>query len=501
MNPKYYFFNIDFGQKLTGIERSSFKRAVLFSEYLNKSVIFVTANLNLSLKKNWQHYKEIGWVPKTSKLLNVYDDIMQLDLGAGLDVGRVNTDDYDEEPISDTHVRYYKKDRKFNMYIVWSNSKKEKYDYINYFSNGKKIRRDKFNVYGQLAVTQYLGGKGEVVFEDLFNPMGVRCITRNYDLNSKISSIYLYNENGIMCNVFSNEQDFLNYWCQGRIDDNSICIVDKNRVWIKPLSILRAKKDFKLLSVIHNVHLLAPYDDIFSDKLNVNYSQILRGDVYVDGCVILTPQQSEDIRKKFKPKFKILNIPHANDNQILKVKFNNRNVNKIISLARLDGQKQVDHMIEIMKMVSLINNDLQLFVYGEGKLRASLEALIEKNNLSDNVFLPGYTENISKELNESVLFISTSKTEGFPLAFMESMSHGVPIVSYDIKYGPKAIIENNKNGFIVEKNNIIDFKDKILEILNNKKRLEVLSNESYETAEKFNMENISKLWENELMEL
>lgn len=125
MNPKYYFFNIDFGQKLTGIERSSFKRAVLFSEYLNKSVIFVTANLNLSLQKNWQHYKEIGWVPKTSKLLNIYDDIMQLDLGAGIDIVRVNTDDYDEELISDTHVRYYKKDRKFNMYIVWSNSKKK----------------------------------------------------------------------------------------------------------------------------------------------------------------------------------------------------------------------------------------------------------------------------------------------------------------------------------------------------------------------------------------
>ena len=49
---KVYFLNVDFGKKLTGIERSSLKRAYLFINYLNSIPVFITSKFNLDLNDN-----------------------------------------------------------------------------------------------------------------------------------------------------------------------------------------------------------------------------------------------------------------------------------------------------------------------------------------------------------------------------------------------------------------------------------------------------------------
>src|SRR5699024_1759779 len=61
------------------------------------------------------------------------------------------------------------------------------------------------------------------------------------------------------------------------------------------------------------------------------------------------------------------------------------------------------------------------------------------------------TETICNESMESFL---TSKTEGFGLVVMESLNAGCPVVSYDLNYGPSDLIQNGKNGILVEQNNI-----------------------------------------------
>ncbi len=42
--------------------------------------------------------------------------------------------------------------------------------------------------------------------------------------------------------------------------------------------------------------------------------------------------------------------------------------------------------------------------------------------------------------------------EGFSLALLESLAHGVPVISYDIKYGPNELITPDFNGYLITKN-------------------------------------------------
>ena len=50
---------------------------------------------------------------------------------------------------------------------------------------------------------------------------------------------------------------------------------------------------------------------------------------------------------------------------------------------------------------------------------------------------------------------------------MESIEVGCPVISYDVRYGPSEIIDHNKNGFLVEPNNIKAFADYMAKIIDN----------------------------------
>ncbi|SPL72133.1 putative poly(glycerol-phosphate) alpha-glucosyltransferase [Acinetobacter stercoris] len=143
----------------------------------------------------------------------------------------------------------------------------------------------------------------------------------------------------------------------------------------------------------------------------------------------------------------------------------------------------------------------QLYIYGEGGERNSLERLISEKKLNNNVFLPGYTENIADELNDSILYLSTSKMEGFPLSFLESLNHGVPIFSYDIKYGPSALIENGANGVVVEKDDIVNAANAMTLLLDDRKKLRDMSEEAYKSSTLYEMKNVAEIWKKELEKL
>lgn len=502
MNSEYYFFNVDIGLKLTGVERSSFKRAILFSEYLDIVPKFVTVNLNLNLRRNWEHYKNIGWVPQQSQLVNIYEDIRKNNIVVeDIKIQELRFDGLDIKDISETHQRFYKKDKKFNMYVVWRDKNKEKIDYINYFSDGLKFRRDKFDFNGYLAVSEYLNENGKVDYEDIFNYEGIRCLTQEYNEKSKINKIYLYNQSGIVVDVFLNRSELVAYWCLNYLPPNIRCIVDKNRFWTKALSKIKYEKNIKIISVIHSMHLLEPYDNIYNKGLNYNYKDILNGMVEVDACLVLTPQQTKDIQTRFEPKYKLITIPHSNDFPISKIPFSNRKKNKLVALARLSSEKQLEDMIEAVSEVIKKIPNTELYIYGEGAERKRLEQKIIDHKLEKNVYLPGYIENIGKELNSAVLFLFTSKIEAFGLVLLESMSHGVPVISYDMKYGPSAIVKNHINGHLVEKNNSAKLAEMVCEILSDHNQLEKLSEGAYATADEFSMEYLSLRWKKEMDEL
>lgn len=66
---------------------------------------------------------------------------------------------------------------------------------------------------------------------------------------------------------------------------------------------------------------------------------------------------------------------------------------------------------------------------------------------------------------ESSIFAFTSRTESFGMVLIEAMSCGLPVISYDCENGPRDIICNHYNGFLIPDNDTEQFTRKLLELM------------------------------------
>ena len=113
---------------------------------------------------------------------------------------------------------------------------------------------------------------------------------------------------------------------------------------------------------------------------------------------------------------------------------------KFINMGRLDRQKGHWFLIRSFRKVVDEYNNVKLFILGEGDLRGELEDLIQKLDLSDNVFLLGGQENVFPFLKNSDCFVFTSLWEGLPLSLIEALTMNLPVISSDCKTGPREIL-------------------------------------------------------------
>lgn len=195
----------------------------------------------------------------------------------------------------------------------------------------------------------------------------------------------------------------------------------------------------------------------------------------LDALVLLTNSQKNDFKQEFEFD-KVYNIPNFMPNNILENTYwdkSNANLNKISVFSRIDSGKNIIDVIEAFKKVVDVKPDAVLEIFGRS-LRAHevrehnrLIKLINEYGLQDKVIFRGHVLNVYEEIVDSLITVSTSKTEGLSLVLLESMANSTPVVSYNMNYGPKDVIANNKDGFLVEEGDVSDLSEKMLTLLNN----------------------------------
>nr|MBO8492382.1 glycosyltransferase [Staphylococcus aureus] len=78
-----------------------------------------------------------------------------------------------------------------------------------------------------------------------------------------------------------------------------------------------------------------------------------------------------------------------------------------------------------------------------------------------------FLSNLDQEYSDAYLSLITSNMEGFSLALLESLAHGVPVISYDVDYGPSELIQDGFNGYLVPPGDINQMVEKVDQLLNN----------------------------------
>ncbi len=130
-------------------------------------------------------------------------------------------------------------------------------------------------------------------------------------------------------------------------------------------------------------------------------------------------------------------------------KFNSPPVIGVI--GRLEPQKGHEYLFEALNLIKTI--PWVLWVVGDGSLKNDLERLAKDLSLRERIIFLGARRNIPEILSQTDIFVLPSLWEGLGLALLEAAAAGKPVVASRVG-GVLEIIEDGKNGILVEAKNV-----------------------------------------------
>lgn len=167
---------------------------------------------------------------------------------------------------------------------------------------------------------------------------------------------------------------------------------------------------------------------------------------------------------------------------------------KIVSVGRLEKQKNQFLLIKAFSEIIKKYPEYELWIYGEGKLRPDLEKLKDNLGVGNKVFLPGIVKDIHVQISDAEMFVLSSDYEGLSNALMEAMMMGLPCISTDCA-GSDEMIKNGVNGLLVPVGNQQKLTEAMEKLILDKKLSNKLAGNAKNSSQIYSVTNIMEQWE------
>lgn len=474
-----------------GRTKSLLKRINFLDDEFNYEQTILTTNYNPDYNSVYKMFYEKNILKKNIKIINIYDWLSDFNLLKKPSkplffISKNKTTRSQKLKISNYIVktdkennceRYY--DRDTGQYLLYrkfyQNSNIIKFE--DYFVQGVKHKNERweYNIEGSLhRITNYSRRLNKKLIEYFYDLDGNLYCKKYYEESNKnnLTNIFIYS-NEVLIESFNNEKELFTYFFDFYFKDHDIVFNDAR---LLDKSLINSTKKIKTILVFHSSH----FDGY---KIKDSYKLALNNPDKIAKYYVLTNHQKDDIQNDFNipdKKFKV--IPHF----IKPTKIASNVIkDQFIFMGRFSEEKQITHIIESYKIYKDKGYKTKLVLYGgeKGAERTKIENLIEYYDLQNEITIEEFTNNPAKVFRQSKASLITSKFEGFPLSIMESINEGCPVIAYDIRYGPREIIVNGENGYLIEPNNIEQFSKALISISENPlKNVKTKEEITYEAA-------------------
>ena len=166
----------------------------------------------------------------------------------------------------------------------------------------------------------------------------------------------------------------------------------------------------------------------------------------------------------------------------------------ILTAGRLVPEKGIEYLKKVSVKILERYPEWQWVVLGEGVERENLEQFIIENNLQNRFVLKGNVENVDEYLQQASIFVITSKYEGLGLSMLEARAMKVPCVSFDVKMGPRELIHNGIDGYLVTPFDCEDMIKKIETLINDPKLRKQFAEKAFLHMNEFRVQKIKEQW-------
>ena len=213
-----------------------------------------------------------------------------------------------------------------------------------------------------------------------------------------------------------------------------------------------------------------------------------------DGFVFQTSDAKDYMKNIVKCRNIIIPNPIASDFIVECYKGTRKKT--IVTVGRLTKQKNHKLLIDAFKKIVNVHPEYELYIYGDGDLKANLEKYIVDNNLNKKVILKGITNDLKNEIYNAGMFVLSSDYEGMPNVLMEAMALGLPCISTDCSGGgARFLMKNNINGILIPTNDVDSMSEAINRIIDDNEYARNLGKQANISLKKYDTNLICKKWE------
>lgn len=254
---------------------------------------------------------------------------------------------------------------------------------------------------------------------------------------------------------------------------------------------------YKVITVEHNTYTRKTRFQILVDKM---LSFVTFKIIAVSNTVKEFTSQQENISENKFEVIKngidmktIVNFLDSSNKLDLKRSLGFNDSDKIIlNVARLTDQKNHTLLIEGFSEFVSKYPGYKLVILGEGVQKENLISKINKCCINDRVFLMGARDDVFKFYVVSDFLVSTSKIEGLSIAYLESLSFGLPIVATNTA-GTDELIKDGYNGYFIKESTVIEVVNSLVKM--KESDLVLMKNNAIDSSLQYDVRQTIKAYE------
>lgn len=167
----------------------------------------------------------------------------------------------------------------------------------------------------------------------------------------------------------------------------------------------------------------------------------------------------------------------------------------VIAVGKQTFQKGYDRLLQSWKLVNQKYPNWKLAIYGTIDETQGLVDLAKQLGIQNNVDFYPPNKEIQNQYLEASIFVLSSRFEGFGMVLIEAMACGVPCISFDCPHGPKDIINDGQDGFLVENGDVDTFAVRMNQLIENAVLRQEMGVHARENVKRFLPENVMMQWD------
>lgn len=181
----------------------------------------------------------------------------------------------------------------------------------------------------------------------------------------------------------------------------------------------------------------------------------------------------------------------------LSIKVNNRSLlgsKRVITIGRYSYEKGYDILLKIWSIVEKRCTDWQLDIFAMGDPTPYVKIMDELSIDKKRCHLNSSVVDVENEYINSSILVQPSRTEGFGMVLVEAMACGLPVISFDCENGPRSIISDGEDGFLIPPFEVDLFADRLVQLMNDDVLRKVIGEKGQSKSQLYRIDSVGVQW-------